>query len=247
MNYLYHYTRLNNIEKIIKNDHVDLIATYYQRFAADDYAWIKKNAEPIIQEICEDNHWRFDIDRLSYNPYVISFCKSANSMHMWKEFGDNGEGIALVFNQERLKEETSSFMNYACMVPCEYIYPNSERLQIKNTIIRIANSELLDVCTDDDKLIFAAMGVMQSKFYNEMEIRYVQIEERVFTASYNDGDVKIEEYNVPKEDWERHILFSKDIMEGVIFGKYVDSDDIISFKEYFSQCGFDHLFIKQAN
>ena len=90
-------------------------------------------------------------------------------------------------------------------------------------------------------------GFTDGLLYNEMEVRYVQIEERAFTAFYNDGDVKIEDYNVPKEDWERHIIFSKDIMEGVIFGKNVDSDDIISFREYFSQCGFDHLFIKQAN
>lgn len=247
MKYLYHYTRLNNIEKIIKNDNVDLIATYYQRFSADDYAWIKENAEPIIQEICEDNRWQYDIGRLSYNPYIISFCKSSTSEHMWNEFGEEGEGVNFVFNQEKLKEEAGSFSNYACLVPCEYVYPNNERLQIKKTIMKIANNELLDVCTEDDKLIFAVMGIMQSKFYNEMEIRYVQIEERAFTAFYNDEDVKIEDYNVPKEDWERHVIFSKDILKGVIFGKYVDSDDIISFREYFSQCGFDHLFVKQAN
>jgi len=85
---------------------------------------------------------------------------------MWNEFGEEGEGVTFVFNQEKLKEEAGSFSNYACLVPCEYVYPNNERLQIKKTIMEIANNELLDVCAEDDKLIFAVMGIMQSKFYN---------------------------------------------------------------------------------
>lgn len=246
MSYLYHYTKLSNLKKIIMSNVIDIIATYYQKHAADDYAWIKENAEPIIKEICETNNWHYDIEHLSYNPYIISFCKSPTSKYMWNHFGDNGEGVVLVLNQERLRQEADSFDNYACLVPCEYLCTESDRKHVKEMILRISNNELLNNCSNDDKLIFAVMGVMQNKFYNEMEVRYVQIEERVFTASCDNGKVKIDDYIVSKDNWERHVLFSKDILEGVIFGKYVDNDDIVFYKDYLVECGYDHIFIQQA-
>ena len=60
-----------------------------------------------------------------------------------------------------------------------------------------------------------------------MEIRYVQIEERIFTASYNGGYVKIEDYNVPKE-LEPLICLGKRVL--VPFGKQTLEGFIVNIK-----------------
>ena len=247
MSSLFHYTKLSNLKEIIKEDSIDFIATFYEKFNQDDYAWIKNNSESIVREICEQNGWRYDPDILSNRPYIISFCKSGSSEYMWNNYGDNGEGIVLEFNQEKLYQEAISTKNYACLIPCEYVNPHhSDKESIKQTILKIAQNDLLQENTDADRMIFAVMGIMQNKFHEEMEVRYVQIEEKLATAKCENGIAIIEDYEVPKDKWLRHLIFPKDILEKVVFGRDVCDEDVKTFKDYLCSIGYEHIPIEQA-
>lgn len=243
---LYHYTKLSNIEKIVRLDKVDLIATYYQKFAKNDYAWIRTEGKILVKELCEEFGYEYDPDYLAHRPYITSFCTSPYSDYMWSVFGDNGEGATLVINEHKLCEEASLIENYARIIPCEYIDPKSEKQKKKDVIIKIASSDYLYDCPDDDRLMFAVMGVMQNRFYEEQEIRYVQIEKLLSTVHYKDGMVQVEKYNVPSDKWSKHVHFPKNILEGIILGRNVDQNDYDFFKNYIFECGYDPNIVSKA-
>lgn len=236
---LYHYTKLSNIEKIVRPYKIDLIATYYEQFAKDDYAWIREEGKTLVKELCEELGYEYDADYLAHRPYITSFCTSPDSDYMWNVFGDNGEGVALAFNEQILCEEASLIENYARIIPCEYINPIDNKLKKKDIIMKIASSDYLYNCPNDDRLMFAVMGVMQNKFYEEQEIRYVQIEKLLSTVHYKDGMVQIEKYNVSPEKWTKHVYFPRDLLEGIILGRNVDQYDYDYFKSYVFECGYN--------
>lgn len=235
---LYHYTSISNIEKIVRPNIVDLIATYYQKFAEEDYAWIRTEGKILVKELCEEFGYEYDPDYLAHRPYITSFCTSPYSDYMWSVFGDNGEGATLVINEQILCEEASLVENYARIIPCEYIDPKSEKQKKKDIIMKIASNDYLYDCPNDDRLMFAVMGVMQNKFYEEQEIRYVQIEKLLSTVHYKDGVVQVEKYNVPEEKWIKHLFYPKELIEGIILGKNVDQEDYNYFKKYMIECGY---------
>ncbi len=246
MTSLYHYTKLSNLEKIVKTDSIDLIANFYEKFNQKDYAWIKKYAESIVREICEEKNWKYDPDILSHRPYIISFCEKTNSKYMWRYFGNKRKGIVLEFNQEKLCQEANSTDNYACLVPCKYVSSNKDREKIKHIIMEIANDDLLCENTEADKHIFAVMGIMMDNYSQQKEVRYVQIEQKLCTVSYKKGEERIKNYVVQEEDWSRHLFFPKDILTKVIFGKNVDDDDVRKYTDYLKNMGYDSITIEQA-
>ena len=235
---LYHYTSISNIEKIVRPDKVDLIATYYQQFAEKDYAWIRTEGKILVKELCEEFGYEYDPDYLAHRPYITSFCASPYSDYMWSVFGDHGEGVTLVINEQILYEEASLVENYARIIPCEYIDPQSDKQKKKDIIMKIASSDYLYDCPNDDRLMFAVMGVMQNKFYEEQEIRYVQIEKLLSTVHNKDGMVQVEKYNVPQEKWIKHLFYPKELVEGIILGKNVEQDDFDYYKQYMMECGY---------
>lgn len=243
---LYHYTSISNIEKIVGPYKVDLIATYYQKFAKDDYAWIRTEGKTLVKELCEEFGYEFEPDYLAHRPYITSFCTSPYSDYMWSVFGDNGEVATLVINERILFEKASLIENYARIIPCEYINPISDKQKKKDTIMKIASSDYLCDCPNDDRLMFAIMGVMQNKFYEEQEIRYVQIEKLLSTVQYKDGMVQVEKYNVPSDKWAKHVHFPKNFLEGIILGRNVDQCDYDFFKNYMFECGYDPNIVSKA-
>ena len=64
-------------------------------------------------------------DKKKYeSPYLISFSKKKDDLHMWTCYGDNGRGIALGFDKESLKNSASNFYHryniYAKLQECRY-------------------------------------------------------------------------------------------------------------------------------
>lgn len=246
MKQLHHYTELRNLDKIVKADCIDLYAKYYEEYKKDDYMWIKDRAIPLVKELCKEYNWWHDPDYLAFNPYITSYCTIRNSDYMWKEFGENGEGVILSFNEEILKQETSLIRNGSCLIPCEYIDPNSDDNHIKNKIMEIAKSDLLQDCPNDDKLMFGAIGLMQKKFFDEQELRYVRIEKKIAEIKYVDGEVKVEEYIVPNDDRIRHAIFPKEMLVGITFGKEVSKYDIEYYSEYIRRWGYTSEIVQTS-
>jgi len=236
---LYHYTKLTNIEKIVKPDKVDLMMTYYSKYKESDYLWIRERGKRLVKELCEEYKYEFDPDYLAHAPYIISFCKSSDSDYMWNTFGDGGEGVVLIISEERLSQETSLIDNCSMIVPCMYVSPKSDDDIIKKTIKKISSSTYLNNCPDDDRLMFSIMGVLQNKYSDELEIRYVQIEKTVFMFNCIGNSLQIKDYEVPKEKWNKIVSFPNNIIEGIILGRNTDQDDLEYCRNYMAGCGYN--------
>lgn len=239
MGLLYHYTSFQTLFEIVKPDKVIWIARYYKYFSKKDYEWIKNEAQPIVQEICKENSWWFDPDFQMYRPYIISFCASRNSKYMWKYFGSGGHGINLVINEDILRNEATLLSKVpALVVPCKYIKTRWTKKGLKETIMNIAKSESLQGCQDDDRLLFATMGLLKNQFWKQKEVRYVTIEQKLAEVTYNDGDIVITPYDVQEDKYDKFIHFPKELLKKVILGKESPEHNYYKAKNYLICCGY---------
>ncbi len=221
---------------MIKSDGIEWLARYYKYFSQTDYAWIRDDARPIIEEMCVANNWKFDPDFEMYRPYLISFCRCENSDYMWERFGENHEGIIIAINEDVLRKEATLLSKIpALLVLCEYISKKWNKILLIDSINKIAKA--IDLCPDDDKLLFASVGLMQGCLNEEQEVRYVTIEQKI--ADYildNNGDIK----KIPFEPkvYERYIHFPKEMLSRIIIGRDNTSQDYEDVKNYIVSCGY---------
>lgn len=246
MGNLYHYTKFCNLQKIVSQDKLNWKATFYKKFKGVDYEWIRSEAKNIIAEICIENNWWFDPDFKLYEPYIISFCRNANSEDMWEEFGCGGSGIVLVIDETILVQEASLISKDsnqphnipARIIPCEYINKQWTKELLKEKILKIANSYTLKECTNDDRLSFAAMGIMQKALKDEQEIRYVNLVAKVSSFYWNDGEVIKVPYIVQEDDYSKIISFPHYLLKGVILGKKTSNKQGEEARKYLVGCGY---------
>lgn len=246
MGLLYHYTSFQTLFEVVKPDRIIWLAKYYKYFSKNDYEWIRNEARPIIQEICKEYNWWFDPDFPMYRPYIISFCRSKNSKYMWKYFGNEGRGINLIINDEILRNEATLLSKVpALIVPCEYIKKGWTKNSLKKTIVSIANSEYLQSCQDDDRLLYATIGLLKEHFWRQKEIRYVTIEQKIAEVNYNDGAVVVAPYEVSENQFNKYVDFPKKLLSGVILGKEVPLKDFYMAKDYLINCGYSSDIIRK--
>lgn len=246
MDLLYHYTSLQNLNNIVKPNSLIWRARYYKYFNKKDYEWIRNDAQPIVQEICNEHNWQFDPDFQVYRPYIISFCKSHNSKYMWKYFGDDGHGINLVINEDILRKEATLLSKIpSLIVPCEYIKTRWTRSGLKKRILAIAESKSLQDCQDDDKMLFATVGLLKNHYWPQKEIRYVTIEQKIAEIDYKDGGAVVTPYEVPENKYDKFIPFPKELLNGVILGKETSQQDFDNASYYLISCGYSPNIIRK--
>ncbi len=236
MKELYHYTSFKTLFRIIKPNGVEWLARYYKYFDQKDYDWIRDEAKPIIEEMCVANNWKFDPDFEMYRPYLISFCRSEKSDYMWKEFGENHEGIIIAINEDVLRKEATLLSNIpALLVPCEYINTKWNKTMLIGSINKIAKA--IDLCPNDDRLLFASVGLMQGCFNEEQEIRYVTIEQKLASYVLDENEI-VKKIPYEPKVYEKYIPFPKELVSRIILGRENSSQDYEDVKYYIKNCGY---------
>lgn len=76
-------------------------------------------------------------------PYIISFSKAYDSLHMWDMYASNGNGIALVFNYQKLLE--------AGILTKDCFYCNPCCDNILSCISNTFKKDILDIYNEEDK------------------------------------------------------------------------------------------------
>lgn len=87
--------------------------------------------------------YRRTSDGQSICPYIISFSKAYDSLHMWDMYASNGNGIALVFNYQKLLE--------AGILTKDCFYCNPFCNNIIGCINNTFKKDILDIYNDEDK------------------------------------------------------------------------------------------------
>lgn len=95
---LSHYTNLQNLPLIVKEDGLNFLLTDYNDF--DD----PLEGRPMwrILEKAYDNKWHEDV----WDTFVLSLCNDHDSLPMWKEYTSNATGIALGIETDKLEHGT---------------------------------------------------------------------------------------------------------------------------------------------
>ena len=111
--------------------------------------------------------------------------------------------------------------------------------------MNIANSESLQECQDDDKLLYATMGLLKEHYWRQKEIRYVTIEQKIAEVNYDDGDIIIIPYEVPENQFNKLVDFPKELLNGIILGKETSKQDFYKARKYLISCGYSPDIIRK--
>ena len=241
---LCHYTSIDSLLEIISSDEVNIIATYYKQYGKDDYSWIRERGKRIVKELCVEHNWKYDPGDLAYNPYIISFCTNANSYYMWNKF--KGEGTeAMISLDPCLFLNSISIYRLESLVPCKYVSPNATDVEIKNAVLDIISNECFENLEKGELLKLAIMGVMQGKFWDEEEIRYVKLcslYARVNPA--NDGPQVIKCEDIEQDNFIR-IPFPKGIINSVCLRNDISDEDYEDVLNHIVKCGYSPEIISK--
>lgn len=244
MKELCHYTSIDSLLKIVSQINIDIIATYYKQHGKDDYCWIRERGKRIVKELCEEHNWKYDPGDLAYNPYIISFCTSPYSFHMWNEFKGKGSEVMLSFNPY-LFWHSISIYKLESLVPCKYVRPNATDNEIKKEILEIIESEYFEDLDKEELLKLAVMGVMQGKFWEEEEIRYVKL-----CSLYANVNSTIDKPEVIKcEDIEQersiHITLPRGIINHVVLRNDISGNDYEDVVYHMIKCGYPPRIVRK--
>ena len=113
-NVLYHYTRLENLQNIIrKGDEGAELVFWLTHFRQMDDPSEGKVLEDTVKEVVPEFNLRNIPDA-----YVLSMCGSVDNLPMWREYADNAQGIAIALNRILIESNTKDVRR--TILKCEY-------------------------------------------------------------------------------------------------------------------------------
>lgn len=246
MKKLCHYTSIDSLLKIVLSDGVDIIATYYNHHGEDDYCWIRERGKRIVKELCEEYKWHYDSRDLADNPYIISFCTNANSYYMWNRF--KGEGTeAMISLDPYLFRNSISKYKLEGIVPCKYVSPNASDVEIKNTVLDIIANEWFENMEKDALLKLAIMGVMQGKFWEEEEFRYIRLNPLFASVYPTTAGTEVKYCEDIEQENCIHITFPRGIINYVVLRHDISDDDYEDVVNHMVKCGYSPNVVKKQD
>lgn len=136
-----HYTKTDVLSSILKEDGIVLWATKYGFFPDElEYAWPLSIVKPYLEEIANQANAEYDPEHEAF-PYILSFTNGIDSKFMWEKYGENGNGVMLVFDKAKLYDYCNSYIERTgktryCI---DVLYATSDNL---NSVLADAYNEL---------------------------------------------------------------------------------------------------------
>lgn len=184
--------------------------------------------------ICKCSEEEYD-EGFEIDPYVVSFTSSYSSEKMWKEFGDDSEGIALEFDCRIIATCALKDRNPDIFLKC--FYSEKEEV-IKDWLINTRKNIMpweSDALQDD--LMMISTLLLKNRFADEMEIRYT-IPFIKPILYFHDGVILEPDKNEKIED-TKNLYFPKEALTGLYFGKNIDDEDYHDSLQYLKSVGYD--------
>lgn len=256
---VYHYTNLSNINSILTKEGIKLWATRYGYFDdKSEYVWAKKHIFRHLRKTSNMTEEEFDYEYENItHPYVVSLTFLEDNLNMWRLYGNNGEGISLVFDIDRIEEycksETEKILrnvNGQDMSCLSTSYTNEEKLKqaIYNTykLYARAKGNLIDDLNNLDDLSEVVAFIKKDDYEIEDEYRICRFSHHGFTCSPKDGDCVIKDYNEMIDDVKLRvrgkqlipyveIVLPKDTLKGIYIGYECDFEKTKTALELFLQ------------
>lgn len=170
---VYHYTKLDVLFKIVKQDGLHFKSTRYDRFVGvEEFEWSKSLITPIIKELVGDT---YDGNmHFKLRPFIISFCKNGDSDYMWEKFADKNKGVVICLDDNMILKTSLKDQNPDLYLDCFY---STRGCEIRKWLIDTFHNEYLtptENCIQDD---YEALSTLIKQDYpslvDENEKRYV--------------------------------------------------------------------------
>lgn len=134
---------------------------------------LKKKYSPVSIENTVNQYWKH-VDNQFGQPYILSFSELSDDLSMWRSYGGNGQGVALGFSLEKLKE-----LKIYSIEKCKY-YTTDET--VKNVIKKNIAKELLNIGGKKNilslfELMYEASSTKHIAYKSEREWRLVAFKE----------------------------------------------------------------------
>ena len=174
--HLGHYTRLETLKHLLKKDEEVKIRLSH----------VAQMNDPLegkaLMSCFGDEYNNTNIQDVTFSKFILCLTSNLNSLPMWAQYGDQGQGLALEFNNEFLRhftsDEFSQSVNGGMYEVC-YIRTDGKRITVHNPL----NQDYL-----------------------------VEVENEVnnLLAYFKDLDDKLKEENLPRIQQEIGYIFKKD-------------------------------------
>lgn len=209
---IYHYTNFNAMEKILTESGLNFKAFYYSKYGEEDYEWTKKIVTPIIEEICAEKGWYFDIDD-NIDPFFISFCRINNSDYMWECFNRDPSGVALILDRSIIEKQAYKDSSPDAFMDCFY---TDSKEEMKSFLLGLGrNTYIVETINDQQgDLKDISTFIIKPKYREEMECRYVIPHRKVI---YFSSDENLSEEEIGQMDY-KNIVFPKEALVGITIG-----------------------------
>lgn len=172
---LYHYTTLDALEKILKEENITFWATRYDSMNDPlDYTFAKKILLPKIRKLFEKDDNSEFIDAY---PYIVSFSTKCDDFNMWRMY--NAE-VALEFEYEDIRKvvENNSMLNLG---QCIYVDEHDIVDEFDNLYSKYPKSDNIYL---DAQALFTLLK--RKEFNNENEMRLYNFSHDLFRAQYDE-------------------------------------------------------------
>lgn len=185
--------------------------------------------------------------RVGLSPFSLSFSKAEDKLPMWKMYGDNGNGVALLFDDDLLENE---FDNLIFADAVNYGF-NVKNPNVIGTIISSINKRFNKTKQEsikDDVLTSAGMFAFVCPFLKDESYEYEKEYRVVFVAKeHSDTKFRVRGNRIiPYVEVSIPIKYLK----GVVIGPcLLESETKRALHHLFLGCGIDskNMIIKQSD
>lgn len=149
MKSLYHYCSSETLIKIFKNKSLrlsDITKSNDKKeiiFLFDEYVkWSMKQNEKLSQnDLCVQSNHFFVNQQLENTTFFVScFSENYDDLYMWSQYGDNGKGVFIEFDKEKLKD----YLKHIRIGTSKEIRENNQYLSLEQADIKLEKIKYLD-------------------------------------------------------------------------------------------------------
>lgn len=245
MGKLYHYTKSEVLKKITIKDGIILKSTRYDRHGNGEYSWIKEKADLAIKEICKEKGKPYDEDPLQFVPFTISLCCNGYLKNMWENYAEGCQGVQLLLDFERIEKLALSDHNPNVFIPCHYMNVEDD---VKAALIDMYNKHYKPESNDlQSDLTECSACLKQMQYKKEDEYRFLIPHYNKLSASYNDGNIHIEEKENEEglsdcnDELTYMQYFPKDVLLGVVVGHLITDEKMEELKQHLLLNGYESV------
>lgn len=191
-NLLAHYTSLDAMLNIIRDDCLHFRATHFTKLNDSlEYKWPFEALKEKVKDIENLTEEKINLYYKKF-PYIISLSEKKDDHLMWHLYGKCGYGVSMVLNKDFLKKdphqqnkEFNDNNNWHVLLKMRYADEFNRLTTLNELEENYVNEGYGSVNNDFDDAFICCSFLKREDWQCEKEVRYAVIREKIMQARYN--------------------------------------------------------------